>query len=99
MLSKRAIEAQIEHYKTCKGGDAATNAIWIEALKWVLGPRSDHGEYYRFIETLKESARESDSERVPGDASPERLRIELRLSQARLATTRMALLMALERLR
>lgn len=54
MRAKREIEHTLEHLKSpaCTA-DAAINAVWIEALEWVLGDaahREAYAEWLRQIE-------------------------------------------------
>lgn len=55
MLSKARIEQQLVHLKTECQGDEEVNAIWAEALKWVLGD-AEHQAYYQTFIALLEGA-------------------------------------------
>jgi len=45
MRSKADIERTLKHMKTDCPTDAATNAVWIAALEWVLGDDAHRAAY------------------------------------------------------
>jgi hypothetical protein len=53
MRSKADIERTLKHMKTDCPTDAATNAVWIAALEWVLGDDAHRAAYDDWLRQIE----------------------------------------------